>query len=386
MHRLARASGSGLNEIATQVCEAQLMLPRRTFLASLAAPVLSAQRPARLNEIQVLGSHNSYKIVMDKALQQLLEPSMGERLKGLLYTHAPLEEQLNLGLRALELDVVHDPEGGRYAKPGGNEWLKAKGLPTGATFDPEGHMLRPGLKVLHVQDIDFRTHCYTFQDALAQLKGWSAAHPGHLPILITMNAKDDAIDKPEFVRPLPFDAAAFAAWDQEILRGLGREKLITPDDVRGKAKSLEAAVLGGGWPELDKVRGKFLFALDERGKKLETYLDGHASLEGRMMFALAPVGNPASAFHICNDAKKQTAEIGKLVRAGYLVRTRADSDTREARRNDYSTFEAAKLSGAHIISTDYYNADPELGTSYQVRLNPRWNPLNAMARKGDLKA
>ncbi len=45
--------------------------------------------------------------------------------------------------------------------------------------------------------------------------------------------------------------------------------MITPDDVRGKYSSLKEAVLKQGWPELDRVKGKFLFVLDEGGTKRE---------------------------------------------------------------------------------------------------------------------
>ncbi|HSI74465.1 MAG TPA: Ca2+-dependent phosphoinositide-specific phospholipase C [Lunatimonas sp.] len=43
-----------------------------------------------------------------------------------------------------------------------------------------------------------------------------------------------------------------------------------------------------------------------------------------------------------------------LVALGYMVRTRADADTREARENDYNRFEKAMESGAQVITTDYY--------------------------------
>jgi hypothetical protein len=36
---------------------------------------------------------------------------MGDRAKGLEYGHLPIDQQLNLGLRALEIDVVNGPKG-----------------------------------------------------------------------------------------------------------------------------------------------------------------------------------------------------------------------------------------------------------------------------------
>jgi hypothetical protein len=240
-------------------------------------------------------------------------------------------------------------------------------------------MKSPGFKVLHEPDIDFRANVYTFQQELALLKAWSDAHPRHLPIPITMNAKDSGVDQPGYVQPLPFDKAAFDAWDAEIVRGLGRDRLITPDDVRGSYPTLEQAALAHAWPTLGNSRGKFLFVLDETGAKQETYLEGHPSLKGRIMFVNANEGRPEAAFRIVNEPLKDWAYIQYLVRSGYFVRTRADADTMEARKGDYSRWRAALISGAQVISTDYYIPNPAFGTGYHVRLpggEPgRWNVL-----------
>lgn len=334
---------------------------------------------ARMNQVQVLGSHNSYHTGIDSALFSYLENKYGnKRLQGLEYSHLPIQQQLDMGLRALEIDVVNDPNGGLYAHPAGMQMEKDNRL-EGAPYDVDGLMLKPGLKVIHVPDIDFRSNVYTLQQELAILKAWSKAHPEHLPIPITMNAKDDGIKEAGFVEPLPFDKAAFDGWDKEILDGLGRENLLTPDDVRGTYGTLEEAVLAHAWPKLSEARGKFFFVLDETGKKLDTYVDGHPSLRGRAMFVNQTEGHPEAAFRIVNEAVKDWAYIQYLVRSGYYVRTRADADTAEARTGDYSRWRAALISGAQVISTDYYLANPKFGTGYAVKLpggKPgRWNGL-----------
>jgi hypothetical protein len=347
----------------------------------IAAPGVSGPTSdhARMNQIQVLGSHNSYKQAIDPSLLSLLKKNGDQRLEGLEYSHIAIEKQLDLGLRALEIDVVYDPQGGRYAHPRGIAAVAENHLPPGPPYDPDGVMNKPGFKVMHIPDMDFRSNVYTFQQELALLKAWSNAHPHHLPIPITMNAKDDGSKRPDFVPLLKFDRAAFNAWDAEILAGLGREKLITPDDVRGKYSTLEAAVLAHAWPTLASARGKFLFVLDETGQKLDTYVDTHPSLRGRIMFTNSTEGHPEAAFRIVNEAKRDTSYIQYLVRSGYYVRTRADSDTVEARKGDYSSWQAALISGAQVISTDYYQPDPALGTGYHVQLpgnQPgRWNAL-----------
>jgi hypothetical protein len=336
----------------------------------MAIPLFSQQ----MNQIQVLGSHNSYHTGIDPALFAFLRAKYGARMDGLEYSHLPIERQLDMGLRALEIDVVYDPKGGLYAHPMGLQMEKDNNL-EGPPYDPQGLMLKPGLKVIHVPDIDFRSNVYTLQQELALLKSWSNAHPNHLPIPITMNAKDDGLKQPGFVEPLKFDKAAFDAWDAELLQGLGRDKLIMPDDVRGAYPTLEAAVLAHAWPKLSQARGKFFFVLDETGKKLETYVEDHPSLKGRVMFVNQTEGHAEAAFRIVNDPKQDWAYIQYLVRSGYYVRTRADADTVEARKADYSRLRMALISGAQVISTDYYVPDARFVGGYVVRLPARWNSL-----------
>ncbi len=332
----------------------------------------------RMNQIQVLGSHNSYHTGVDPSLFAYLREKYGKRMDALEYSHLPIQNQLDMGLRALEIDVVNDPHGGLYAHPMGLQIERDNRL-AGPPYDPEGLMLKPGLKVIHVPDIDFRSNVYTLRQELAILKAWSQAHPHHLPIPITMNAKDDGLKQPGFVQPLPFDKAAFDGWDSEILAGLGRDLLITPDDVRAAYDTLEGAVLAHAWPKLAQARGRFFFVLDETGKKLDTYVEGHPSLRGRVMFVNQTESHPEAAFRIVNEAQKDWAYIQYLVRSGYYVRTRADADTAEARTGDYHRWRDALISGAQVISTDYYVANPKFGTDYSVQLpggQPgRWNTL-----------
>jgi len=352
------------------------------LLALCSVAPLAAQPTAddfRLNQIQALGSHNSYKQAISPSLYKLLDQEAPGRFQSLEYAHVTLTEQLDLGLRKLEIDVVHDPEGGLYADPMGPKLVAQAGLPAGEPFDPEGVMRKPGLKVLHVPDIDFRTNVLTFRQALEELLAWSKQNPRHVPVVVTMNAKDSGVEREGFVRPLPFDRAAFDAWDAEIRAVLPAERLLTPDDVRGDFPTLEAAVLAHAWPKLGDVRGRFLFVLDQDGPKLETYVLGHPSLVGRVMFVNAREGRPEAAFRIVNNPLADFHYIQKLVRAGYIVRTRADANTTEARSGDTSKRDAAFASGAHFVSTDYYREDPKFDSGYEVRLPgggpARWNPL-----------
>ena len=328
-----------------------------------------------LNQIQVIGSHNSYKQPLDPPVYQMLKKADSTLVKAIDYSHLSLSEQLDRGLLNLEIDIYADVKGGKYAKPKGLEWQNAV---EAKPFDSKGIMQEPGFKVMHIQDIDFRSNCLTFKNCLQELKTWSDKHPNHLPVFITINAKDEALSKPGFTIPEKFTPEVYNLLDQTILEHMGREKLLTPDNVRGKSKTLETAVLQNGWPKVGTTKGKFVFILDETGPKRAAYIQGHASLQGRVLFANAEPGTPEAAFLILNDPKQDLTKIQELVKKGYLIRTRADANTVEARRNDKSTFEAACQSGAQIITTDYYLPSTHFKSDYQIsfadqsyfRLNP----------------
>ncbi len=68
-----------------------------------------------------------------------------------------------------------------------------------------------------------------------------------------------------------------------------------------------------------------------------------------------------------NDPVATQAEIRRLVQDGFIVRTRADANGREARTNDTRRRELAIASGAQLISTDYPEPDPRL-SRYHVTL------------------
>ena len=64
------------------------------------------------------------------------------------------------------------------------------------------------------------------------------------------------------------------------------------------------------------------------------YVKGNASLEGRILFASVGEKDPGAAFFKLNNPVRSHSTIQNLVKNGFMVRTRADSDTREARKNE----------------------------------------------------
>jgi hypothetical protein len=339
----------------------------------------SSTSDVRLNQIQVIGTHNSYHLRGHPSLRSLITRTAPAQVNGLDYEHRPLPEQLSrLGIRQIELDCFADPEGGRFAEPRGPKWAASLGFSPVPNYDPEGQLRRPGFKVMHVQDVDYHSSVLTLVEGLKQVRDWSNQHPGHVPIFILLELKEDA-PTPLLTQPLQFGEAELAALEAEILSVFPKEKIIKPDDIRGNESTLPAALKKHGWPRLDSVRGKVFFGMDNQSAVRDLYLKGHPALENRLIFVSVAPTNPAAAWMKENDAISDFDRIRHLVSDGFLVRTRADADTNEARANDTKRREKALASGAQFISTDY----PEPNTTfsaYSVRFDGgivvRVNPVN----------
>lgn len=352
--------------------------PTTTTPSSTTAPAYPRDDELRLSHVQVLGTHNSYHVEPVPELAAALAGFDQTLADSLAYSHGPISEQLDaLGIRQIELDVFADPDGGRFVD---RPLFAALGLDPP---EPAEAMAEPGLKVLHVQDIDAGSTCPTLVSCLEEVRAWSGDHPGHTPILVLIEAKDAVIPDPlaiGFAQPLPFEEAALDALDAEVRSVLDEDQLLTPDDVRGAAGTLEEAVLTTGWPTLAEVRGKVLVALDNTDVIRDRYVARAPNLAGRALFTSSEPGRPDAAFLKRNDPVGDGDAIRAAVAAGYLVRTRADADTVEARTGDRTTAEAALASGAQFVSTDFPEPDQRYGP-YHVAIPggapARCNPVSA---------
>ena len=315
-------------------------------LLALMLAIAQVQAEVRINQVQFVGSHNSYKQAMSGFYRAVLGLIDADAAKSLDYEHVPLHDQLDFGLRKLELDVFYQPQ--------------SRTFPVG-----------------HVQVIDMSSHCLTLRACLTVVVQWSDANPQHAPIWIIFNAKDQQIDW--LPAPTLFDFQAFSIMD-DVLEEVMGSRLIRPAAVKAQGASLP------NWPTLDEARGKFLLILDEGGAKRETYLNDWRQ---RPMFTTVGIEHPAAAVMIVNDPIKDFGRIQKLVRGGFMVRTRADANTVEARANDVKRLQAALASGAQAVSTDYYMPINPFGNNYRVWLasGERCNPVSAppQCRQADIE-
>jgi calcium-dependent phosphoinositide phospholipase C len=348
----------------------------------------TAMAQLRLNQIQVIGSHNSYHSGLAPSEGRWLQERNPTTAAAFEYRHPPLDVQFSNGIRQVELDVYADSKGGRYAHPAALKFISSAGLPADPPFDPGGLFEKPGFKVIHVQDIDYRSNCQPFTQCLSIILDWSAAHPSHLPIFILIENKDGKPTRDYQVVPEEFTPAVFDALDQEIRSVFSASRMITPDDVRGKRRTLEEAVLTDGWPSLESARGKVVFLLDQR-RSGPAYLKDHPSLRGRVIFTNAEPGSPDAAFVEVNDPVTDAALIPGLVRKGYLVRTRTDADVVQGRTGDTRQRDAALASGAQLLSSDFAFEERSSWTGYSVRFpegtiarcNPVLKPAGCVSEK-----
>lgn len=305
----------------------------------------------RLNDIQILGTHNSYHRRPDRVVTAT---------EGANYEHAPLDVQLDdQGIRNLEIDAYNGPD----------------------------------LPVFHSLLVDSEASCPTLRECLGTIAEWSDDHRRAVPLIVFIEPKrlptnpvpgiQTAIDaEAERLGLAAWDAKAFDRLDRVVRNAFGR-RLVTPDEVRGKRRTLRDAVLRDGWPLLADVRGGVLIVLNVAKELRALYLDGHRSLRDRPMFVPSHPDNEYAAF-VKRDLP--TLRTSGVVEQGFLVSTRADANGSEARAGDLTRADAAIESGAHVVVTDYPVPDATVG-AYTVRLPgggvARCNPVHATRRCRD---
>ena len=296
----------------------------------------------RLNQMQALGTHNSYHV------RPVDEP--WNAIEQWQYFEDPLDVQFeSQGVRQIELDV-------------------------NIANDGSGH-----IDVFHVGFADQATTCSALTDCLTTVKAWSDAHPDHAPLAILLEIKNNDLNLPV---PYGFwNAADLDTLDATVRSVFSEADMFTPDDLRGAHATLPEAIAKDGWPEINSVRGHVMFMMDNGGTLHDWYRAGHPGLSGRVLFTNANPGEDDAAFIKRNNSIGEKAEIQSLVAQGYVVRTRADADTVQARVNDTTVRDAAIESGAQWVSSDFVVPGRAFGTEYVVRIPggtpARCNPINS---------
>ncbi len=301
----------------------------------------------RVSDLQYVTSHNAFHIAPEQAIfdavarkrtaQGIDAKAIAREIDAADYTHPTLSNQLDMGIRSLEIDLHDDPVGGRFTSPRILSGMAAKTVERLQSFDPHGDLSKPGFKTFHETEYDMRSRCLLFADCLRDIARWHRANPRHLPIFILLELKVDA-------EPLSRAAGQDIVWrrlQDAINAHFAAAELILPQNP-------------ARWPMLADARGKVAFLLFNYGDRpAERYAAYIASSGSPVMLHIEQdLHGLRASWQSRNDPATIAADVVKGRKApvpGLLLYTKADTTGVQslARR------ETALDSKANFIATDF---------------------------------
>lgn len=267
----------------------------------------------RLNHLQMRGTVNSY------------HDFRNDQRPEIAYRHLPLDEQATLqGIRQFDFDLSSD---------------RISFIDLAPQY------------VEHPSDAE--SHCGGFLGCLWELRDWSDAHPDH-PLAIVLVGESHLRGD-----DLPHLQVQLDDIERAIVLGVGRERVLTPEDVRGDFPSLRAAIECVGWPAVEETRGKFLFVLNDRSvPRVHYLLNGGLDPDDRLLFVIGDpdaAAEPATADEVIftfepdelfgfETDPAMLPRMTALADSGYLVHAITDDPVRAAE---------LRAAGAHMVGTRY---------------------------------
>jgi len=262
------------------------------------------------DQYQMVGSHNSFHQQPDTGIMAPM--TLAD------YSQPSLQDQLDIGVREIELDL---------------------------------HFNESHFEVYHIGVIDDLSSCKCLSDCLASMKRWSDANPDHTPVVVSLEPKgfQDPLE-PLWCDPEESDCASRGydvLKEQIVSAGLS---LILPEEIRGSHSSMREALAAGvhkrsvdcdcessdcdcqdgGWPMVSDMLGKFIFYLnfDKNNEGCRSAYEQHGGLE--VFFDMAKdesveTDSRFSAFIYVGDLEEDVAIIASLGDTGYIVRQGLDA-------------------------------------------------------------
>lgn len=277
----------------------------------------------KINEIAVLGTHNSYQLLANLPNRLLMkfrsDITLGKKANKMNFEMDTLTMQLEYGVRNLELDIQ--------------------------VTDKEGEI---DLSVIHKPIIDNVSSAQDFATALREVVLWSDNNPGHLPVYLLIEPKNESL---ELLDMVDFSVEYSDEMDKTIKEALG-DKLLTPKAAMGDFDSFEQMRKADAWPTLKEAAGKIIVLLHPCDAT-EDYVSLDPTLSSQAMFPMLnfeDIDKPYASFVLDNEPDEAIENNKKTVgEYNLMVRTRADSypyfsDERYALADDCAS---------HIITTDY---------------------------------
>lgn len=254
----------------------------------------------RVNELVMRCTHNSY---------HMRPRVLGDASHD--YEHLPLDQQLDAGVRAFELDV----------HPGRD------------------------FPVLHIPFIDPLSTCENIGACLSVVRDWSERNAGHHLIIVWVEIKD------ELSRETITDYTGF---DAIIRASLGEERLYTMADMLRGELDLRASIDHQGWPTVGETRDKVLVVLLDTDEPHYSSYRAYAPLAERAMFSRARVEDyraPWAAIAKIDDPEAGD-RIQEALDADLLVASNVGSADRSFEANR-QRLDAGLANGSHMLCDDF---------------------------------
>lgn len=278
----------------------------------------------KFNEVAFIGTHNSYKIHTTdeyKKLYNALDVLTFGIVKGETadFTADTLTEQLELGIRNLEIDIE--------------------------TVNKNGVI---NFVVSHQPYLDNVSSCYDFAGALEEIKLWSDNNPGHLPVTIIIEPKKGV---------MPIDGMCnfnlkYANELDSLVREVLGETLLSPDDMLGEYSSFKQMRENDGWLPLKDTMGKVMILLHDCSATGD-FIKQDKTIRSRAMFPMLRYDDrnkSYTSFILDNKVNSSLEHEGESIdKCKLIVRTRADSFMNYSEKD----YELISHSKAQIISSDY---------------------------------
>ncbi len=281
------------------------------------------ERGVRINEIAVIGTHNSYQLLatpQKRALESVRSfLSSGEKGGNRSFEMDTFTEQLERGVRNLEIDIETVDDGGDVS-----------------------------FIVTHNPLTDNASSAYDFEKGLEEILLWSENNPGHLPVYLLIEPKGN-VDEINNMKNFSFE---YALELDNIIRETFGDSLLTPELAMGGFATLEEMRMADAWPTLKDASGKIIVLLHPCDVTAE-YIDSDTTMSSQAMFPMLrteDIDKPYASFILDNEPEnaiqnnKKTVDEKKL-----MVRSRADNYP----DSDDGKYALADSCGSHIITTDY---------------------------------
>ncbi len=278
----------------------------------------------KLNEIAILGTHNSYQTLATAETRFLMGIIDAITLKKLGlntfdFEMDTLTEQLEMGVRNVEIDIE--------------------------TLDKDNKI---EFKVTHNSLIDNASSAYDFEKALKEIKMWSDNNPNHIPVIIIVEPKSFVIE----INGMKKFSLEYAKELEKIVADTLGESLLTPADMLRDYESFKEMREKDDWISLKEAQGKILVLLHDCDVT-ESYIALDETIRTQKMFPMLRYDDrneSYTSFILENDpwnADSRKAE--SIDECKLIIRTRAD------KYPNYSAerYEVTENCGSQIITTDF---------------------------------